>query len=1502
MGSIVTGQDPVAWLEGPNDSESLEADLLRLFQVVSGGDHDDERPKKRQRLENDDPASLTPLVDRIVLKSTTIRVNSPTDANSPVWSAIASIADRSLPINISEPSSEPDPSNVDRLAAKIELYDICNGNVSIGSLQIHNLSEAAFSVLRLSYKAQQQWKRSLRTYQDFTNGFVQMVVMSEAYITRGSEVGEFILDFRLTWENGKSCFDAPKMAMKRTTEVFDECTKSDADSWSPQDFYENVHTPSPDQVIWSELDNDFLNCSLYPFQKRTVQYMLAREGVEIRDGAIVTKDQSSSSPSELPVSFQCMGPSTSSGQKPNDSCYISRTFGKIFNTKTDLPNIVAPRGGILAEEMGLGKTVELIALMSLHRRDFSTGQDVIQGRSSASKGEAMILDEYSNKKVIASGATLIITPPHLVQQWEDELTLHAPGLRVCYYGGVASLGKRTTQELAEYDVVLTTYAVIGREIWYADAQPKKNLRHERKYSPPSSALVEIGWWRVCLDEAQMVESAITNSAIVARLIPRINAWAVSGTPFKNHVTDLLGLLTFLRFEPFSDRKIWSRVDKPTFKQIFSTIAIRHTKDKVRHELQLPVQKRFVITIPFLAIEEQHYARIFEDMCTDCGFNQDGTPKTDDFENYAQLRIEKMRAWLRRLRQLCLHPQVGGKNRRALGTGKDVPLRTVDEVLKVMIDQNDNLLRSAERDVVLAQINQGHVHAFDGSRKDRSLQSLTYYTSALDLIVPIVSECRVAYRALVPSGAARNTESSSDAEDDVNALSEKTREQQQKAVNFRKALELHHMASFFVGTAHYQIKENEDLTPKDSDEFARLETLEAQFYDAAKAIRLEILKDPREKVENSMKATKALQHRSLEPFEMPDHSGGIENIKIMDKLQATADKLNEQIALISEWRSRVHKILLKPLVDNDDQEEQTGEEYEDSTKEQDELYVLFLVLRTFAADRATYITGYVNPLVEHEAKQALKQAKKPEHEGRGPAPEIMIECLQHWQRLRPGEEAVSLRGVLADLRSLLTQLEWQLGQANVGISRTRITSEMSIVKNHMQYLQDTANSQSKAVQELEKELDQFRSCMNNRLAFYRELQRISDMVQPFKEQMDETFDSIAFTVWNSEETRAEKVLAGYRTKRRFFEHLRKESDQEAQRLCVICQSDFENGVLTVCGHQYCKFCITEWWAQHRTCPLCKRHLRLEDFHDITYKPREIQAKEENDSSLDKRRTSSSEDPNQPVSVETSIYSAISTESLNQIKSVDLPNSFGTKIDTLARHLIWLREVDPGAKSIIFSQFTEFLDVLSSALNTFKIGFASISRKGQIGKFRRDPSVECFLLDAKSDSSGLNLVNATHVFLCEPLVNPAIELQAIARVHRIGQMRSTTVWMSLIADTVEEAVYNLSVNRRLEHIAQQKRESHAVLNGSSRAQQQQNEIDIDAANSAELQSVPVSRLLLKGAKNSGELVDQRDLWTCLFSKTDSGTRVNESLRAEMDRHYRAEAAERRMEEGHASSSRL
>lgn len=169
------------------------------------------------------------------------------------------------------------------------------------------------------------------------------------------------------------------------------------------------------------------------------------------------------------------------------------------------------------------------------------------------------------------------------------------------------------------------------------------------------------------------------------------------------------------------------------------------------------------------------------------------------------------------------------------------------------------------------------------------------------------------------------------------------------------------------------------------------------------------------------------------------------------------------------------------------------------------------------------------------------------------------------------------------------------------------------------------------------------------------------------------------------------------------------------------------------------------------------------------------------------------------------------------------------------------------------------------------------------------MECFFLHAKAHSSGLNLVNATHVFLCEPLINTAIELQVIARVHRIGQHSPTCVWMYLVEDTVEKSIYDISVTRRMSHIRGTNTEDSTKAVGPNLM-----ESKIEAANSLELQEAPLSKLLTKGG-SGGELVSTTDVWNCLFGVKPKPKPMGQaSTVAEqvVARHLGASAAEDRM----------
>ena len=165
-------------------------------------------------------------------------------------------------------------------------------------------------------------------------------------------------------------------------------------------------------------------------------------------------------------------------------------------------------------------------------------------------------------------------------------------------------------------------------------------------------------------------------------------------------------------------------------------------------------------------------------------------------------------------------------------------------------------------------------------------------------------------------------------------------------------------------------------------------------------------------------------------------------------------------------------------------------------------------------------------------------------------------------------------------------------------------------------------------------------------------------------------------------------------------------------------------------------------------------------------------------------------------------------------------------------------------------------MENAFDRYGIGHTSITRPNGIKNFKEDPSLEVFILYAKAHSSGLNLVNASHVFLCEPLLNTALELQAIARIDRIGQQQETTVWLYLVDGTVEESIYNLSATRRLEHMGHTtKGKGH----GTSAE-------ELEAANTLELEQAQLSKLIRKD-RNGGEVVDKGDIWQCLFGQASA-----------------------------------
>ena len=1238
--------------------------------------------------------------------------------------------------------------------------------------------------------------------------------------------------------------------------------------WHPRDFYDNVHVPEKTAEQSSEFAIDDFESNLYPFQRRTVRWMLSREGVSVdADGKIQQVGRTEG----LPHGFvKCHG-------GLGKHCYVHHALGIVSPSASKVQEAFQTiKGGLLADEMGLGKTLGVIATVCLHRRadiDISTPE----GRPQK------------------SGATLIITPPTILEQWKTEIAQHAPHLRVVHYEGLKA-GKRKLKQivadLACCDIVLTTYNVISKEVHYVAEKPDRVLRNRPQANPPKSPLTEISFWRVCLDEAQMVESGVSAAATVARLVPREIAWAVTGTPLRKGHKDLYGLVLFLKIAPWCNSwRVWQYLVnyyRPLFRDLISQIAIRHSKDYVREDLRLPPQSRHTITLPFTAVEEQHYEHLFNEMCEDVGLDSAGGPREEDWDPQDPTTVEKMRRWLTRLRETCLHPEVGARNRKALGRQAG-PLRTVQQVLDVMIEQNESSTRTEQRNLLISQIRRGQMQENAKSTEE----ALGIWQEAFKEASKIVVECRDQLRQEVQARAAlKNEQEGKDpdtTEDENDEDADADTSLQTFRQRLRSALEVKHICIFFIANAFFQLKSDESKVKSESEEFHAWEKQETEAYDEAKKVRgellVEVLRKANRYITSIRDKASADKLAHLPILKAPDDYTGIESRKIFDKLHSFCEDLNTQRKYLIDLRQKMVEFLRQALIDEDEGVELQGDEYESSTKHQDEIYAYMEALRAHFADRGDAISGQENLLIRQEMKQFLRSAKI----GEGPAPELMLQLLAEREQVRIDiHEKGSLRGIIAEIRQLVTALQWQ--EAG-GSARAR--AELVIANRILQHAQQLVSLQTKSLANLEQEVNMFRDTMNSRLDYYRALQKISDTVAPYDEEnIDKPLDINAFRRLQVAEGKIATRLSTLVSKRRYLLHLKNESSSQTPRICTICQCDFEIGTLTVCGHQFCKECIQLWWSEHRNCPVCKRRLHTSDFHDITYKPAEMVVQGDSPSSP----------TNSPGSADSaltqSIYSDISLKTLHEIKNIELEGaSFGSKVDMLTRHILWLRDHDPGTKAIVFSQYREFLDVLGRAMKQHKISFSAFEDKNGIEKFKSDPSTECFLLHAKAHSAGLNLVVASHVFLCEPMLATAIELQAIARVHRIGQQRATTVWMYVIGGTVEEAIYEMSVTRRLAHIRRRDKDKSRATSSKTSGTTTPNgrglqETAIDLANSLELQAADLSKLLASG-KTGGELVDQDNLWQCLFGKikrTESimaGT-AGQTATSQMDRFLRAEAA--------------
>ncbi len=124
---------------------------------------------------------------------------------------------------------------------------------------------------------------------------------------------------------------------------------------------------------------------------------------------------------------------------------------------------------------------------------------------------------------------------------------------------------------------------------------------------------------------------------------------------------------------------------------------------------------------------------------------------------------------------------------------------------------------------------------------------------------------------------------------------------------------------------------------------------------------------------------------------------------------------------------------------------------------------------------------------------------------------------------------------------------------------------------------------------------------------------------------------------------------------------------------------------------------------------------------------------------------------------------------------------------------------GHKALVYSQFVEVLKLVRKHLDERGVRYAYLDgqtrdRHGQVDLFQNDPNVPFFLLSLKAGGVGLNLTAAEYVIHLDPWWNPAVEMQAADRAHRIGQEHPVFIYKFIARDTVEEKILQLQEQKR------------------------------------------------------------------------------------------------------------
>jgi DNA repair protein RAD5 len=341
-------------------------------------------------------------------------------------------------------------------------------------------------------------------------------------------------------------------------------------------------------------------------------------------------------------------------------CKSEMIYTFYVNELLQVASKIAPRppkevcGGILADSMGLGKTVICIALIA---KDIEKNQLNSSLKFSCDSLKESSQGQQSSSDINSKKTTLIVAPLSLIAQWEEEIKTKSSMSCIRYYGEQAK--RITSSQISSTDIVITTYGMV-----------QSCFSNDRDSDVGGAVLFTHHFRRVILDEAHLVKNPFTNASKACCSIIADRRWAVTGTPISNSLQDIYGLIKFLHHEPWAQFSFWKKAIRDTnstqekknnndnatqnteicrLKQMLSPLLLRRTKDTLingKKILTLPPVDAKVVSVDFSEEERIFYdALLSRSLSVFDGFVQSGTASKSWFQIFSLLQ---------RLRQACDH--------------------------------------------------------------------------------------------------------------------------------------------------------------------------------------------------------------------------------------------------------------------------------------------------------------------------------------------------------------------------------------------------------------------------------------------------------------------------------------------------------------------------------------------------------------------------------------------------------------------------------------------------------------------------------------------------------------------------------------------------------------------------------------------------------------------------------------------------------------------------------